>query len=556
MTADVIIRGGTVVDGTGRAGFVADVAVTDGVITGVGDGLSARRELDASGQLVTPGFVDIHTHYDAQVFWDPALSPSCWHGVTSVVAGNCGFSIAPVRPEHRALLVRTLQHVEDMSPDTLFEGVPWDEFETFPQYLDAIERRGTLINYACYVGHTAVRIFVMGEDGYERAATDGEILAMQRVISEAMDAGAAGFATSSSPTHSGDQGRPVPSRVADLAELRSLLEALGASRKGVAALLPGEKVTHADVYDLQRAAGRPLTWTALLTVKGYPWHEKIMAANTQARAEGVEVWPQVSCRPLTFQMNLREPFTLNMRSSFQELMDRPDETRIAAYRDPAWRARAWEELQGRRGALPVNFDALAVAESTAHPELVGRKVTDIAEERGVTPLDVMLDVSIDENLETRFTSVLANNDPDAIAWLLPQDTVLLGLADSGAHVTQLCDACFATDLLGNWVRDKEVMPVEHAIHKLTGEPAAVFGLHDRGTIEVGKAADVVVFDFDTVDPGPLRRIRDFPADGERLVADRPEGMNHVLVNGTVIRENGSPVDGALSERPGKLLRSS
>jgi N-acyl-D-aspartate/D-glutamate deacylase len=556
MTADVIIRGGTVVDGTGKAGFVADVAVTDGVITGVGDGLTGRRELDASGQLVTPGFVDIHTHYDAQVFWDPALSPSCWHGVTSVVAGNCGFSIAPVRPEHRELLVRTLQHVEDMSPDTLFAGVPWDEFETFPQYLDAIERRGTLINYACYVGHTAVRIFVMGEDGYERAATDSEILAMQRVISEAMDAGAAGFATSSSPTHSGDQGRPVPSRVADLAELRSLLEALGASHKGVAALLPGEKVTHADVYDLQRSAGRPLTWTALLTVKGYPWHEKIMAANTKARAEGVEVWPQVSCRPLTFQMNLREPFTLNMRSSFQELMDRPDETRIAAYRDPAWRARAWEELQGRRGALPVNFDALAVAESSAHPELVGRNVTEIAEERGVTPLDVMLDVSIDENLETRFTSVLANNDPDAIAWLLPQDTVLLGLADSGAHVTQLCDACFATDLLGNWVRDKEVMPVEHAIHKLTGEPAAVFGLHDRGTIEVGKAADVVVVDFDNVGPGPLRRIRDFPADGERLVADRPQGISHVMVNGTVIRENGSPVDAALAERPGKLLRSS
>jgi N-acyl-D-amino-acid deacylase len=555
MSADVIIRGGTVVDGTGRPGFVADVAVTDGVITGVGDDLSGRRELDASGQLVTPGFVDIHTHYDAQVFWDPALSPSCWHGVTSVVAGNCGFSIAPVRPEHRELLVRTLQHVEDMSPDTLFAGVPWEEFETFPQYLDAIERRGTLINYACYVGHTAVRIFVMGEDGYERAATDDEIRAMQQVIADAMDAGAAGFATSSSPTHSGDQGRPVPSRVADLAEVRSLLEALGESRKGVAALLPGEKVTHADVYDLQRAAGRPLTWTALLTVKGYPWHEKIMEANTKARADGVEVWPQVSCRPLTFQMNLREPFTFNMRSSFRELMDRPYETRLAAYRDPAWRARAWEEMEGRRGALPVNFDALAVAES-AHPDLIGRKVTDIAQERGITPLDAMLDLSIDENLETRFTSVLANNDPEAIAWLLPQDTVLLGLADSGAHVTQLCDACFATDLLGNWVRDKEVMSVEHAIHKLTGEPAAVFGLHDRGTLEVGKAADVVVLDFDKVAPGPLRRIRDFPADGERLVADRPEGVNHVVVNGTVIRENGNPVDGALAERPGKLLRSS
>ncbi len=556
MTADVVIRGGTVVDGTGAPGRHADVAVTDGVISEIGHGLSGRRELDAAGLVVTPGFVDIHTHYDAQVFWDPALSPSCWHGVTSVVAGNCGFSIAPVRPQDRELLVRTLQHVEDMSPETLFAGVPWDEFETFPQYLDAIEARGTLINFACYVGHTAVRIFVMGEAGYERAATDDEIARMQQVIAEAMAAGAAGFATSSSPTHSGDQGRPVPSRVADLAELRSLLEPLRDAHKGVAALLPGEKVTHADVYELQRATGRPLTWTALLTVKGFPWHEKIMEANTKARAEGIEVWPQVSCRPLTFQMNLREPFTFNMRAAFQELMDRSDDVRLAAYRDPAWRTRAWDEMQGRQGALPVNFDALAVAESNAHPELVNRKVGDIASERGVTPLDVMLDISLDENLETRFTSVLANNDPEAIAWLLPQDTVLLGLADSGAHVTQLCDACFATDLLGNWVRDKEVMPLEHAIHKLTGEPAAVFGLHDRGTLEVGKAADIVALDFDTVGPGPLRRIRDFPADGERLVADRPEGIGHVLVNGTVIREGGTPVDGALATRPGKLLRSS
>jgi N-acyl-D-aspartate/D-glutamate deacylase len=227
---------------------------------------------------------------------------------------------------------------------------------------------------------------------------------------------------------------------------------------------------------------------------------------------------------------------------------------MKAYRDPSWRARAWDELSGRKGALPVNFDSLQVAESPTHPELVNRKVNDIAQERGVTPLDVMLDLSLEENLETRFWSVLANNDPDAIAELLPQDTVLLGLADSGAHVSQLCDACFATDLLGNWVRDKSVMPLERAIHKLSGEPAAVFGLHDRGTIEVGKAADLVVFDYDTVAPGPLRRVRDFPADGERLVADQPSGIRHVVVNGTAIREDGASVEGALESRPGRVLR--
>jgi N-acyl-D-aspartate/D-glutamate deacylase len=557
MPADLVIRGGTVVDGTGAPARRADVAVTGGVVSELGEGLDGARVLDASGHVVAPGFVDIHTHYDAQVFWDPALTPSSWHGVTTVVAGNCGFTIAPVRPEHRELLVRTLQHVEDMAPDTLFAGVPWDEFETFPQYLDAIERRGTLLNYACYVGHTAVRLYVMGEDGYERPATDAEIQAMQQVVAEAMAAGAAGFATSSSTTHNGDQGRPVPSRVAGIDELRALLAPLRTAGKGVAALLPGEKIKHDDVFSIQRAIGRPLTWTALLTVKGFPWHEKIMAANIAARAEGVEVWPQVSCRPLVFQMNLREPFTLNMRPAFRELMDRPLDERMAAYRDPAWRARAWHDVQGRggEGGIPLNFDAISVAETSAHPELVDRPVTEIAREWGVTPLDVMLDLSLAENLETRFWSVLANNDPDAIAELLPQDTVLIGLADSGAHVSQLCDACFATDLLGSWVRERQVMPLERAIHKLSGEPARVFGLHDRGTVEVGKAADLVVFDPDTVAPGPLRRVRDFPAGGERLVADRPVGMRHVLVNGTVIRADGEPVADAAAAAPGRLLRS-
>jgi N-acyl-D-aspartate/D-glutamate deacylase len=549
----VVIRGGTVIDGTGAPGRRADVGITGGVISEIDDRVDGTRVLDAAGHVVTPGFIDIHTHYDAQVFWDPALTPSSYHGVTTVIAGNCGFSIAPVRPEHRDLLVRTLQHVEDMSPDTLFAGVPWDDFQTFPQYLDAIEARGTVLNYGCYIGHTALRLWVMGDDGYEREATDDELQRMQQVIAEALEAGAAGFATSSSTTHSGAGGKPVPSRLADLRELRALLEPLQQARWGVAALLPGETIKHDDVYDLQRVAGRPLTWTALLTIKGYPWHERIIEANTAARAAGAQVWPQVSCRPLVFQMNLREPFTLNMRNAFKELMDKPVEERIAAYRDPAWRARAWEDLN--MGGFGMNWESLKVAESATHPELVEKSVPQIAEERGVTPLDAMLDISLSENLETRFWSVLANNDEDGIAWLLPQDTVLLGLADSGAHVSQLCDACFATDLLGNWVRDKDVMPLERAIYKLTGEPAAVYNFADRGTIEVGKAADVVVFDAERVAPGPLRRIRDFPADGERLVADQPVGMRHVLVNGTVIREDEKEAAGALEARPGRLLRS-
>ncbi len=552
MTFDIVIRGGTVVDGTTAPGELADVAITDGHIAEIGSGLRGARELDASGQVVAPGFIDIHTHFDAQVFWDPALTPSSFHGVTSVVAGNCGFSIAPVFPQNVGLLARTLQHVEDMSLDTLSVGVPWDEFETFPQYLDSIRHRGTVLNYGCYVGHTAIRIHVMGDESYERAATPDELVRMRQLVANAMEGGAIGFATSASPTHNGDSGRPVPSRVADLEELRELMLPVRDAKRGVIAMLPGGVFSNQQMFDLQREIGRPFTWTALLTIKGLDYHRRVMAEHDAARADGVEVWPQVSCRPLVFQMNLLEPFTFNMRPSFAQLMDRPRDERAAAYRSTEWRARAWEDLSSSR-VLPPNWSSMSVAESARHPELIGRSMLELSEERGVNPLEAMLDVALDDDLETRFWSLLANNDPDEIAWLLPQENALLGLADSGAHVGQLCDACFATDLLGNWVRDKDVMSLERAVYKLSGEPARVYGLHDRGTIEVGKAADVCVFDFETVAPGELRRIRDFPADGERLTADQPVGMTHTLVNGVPIRVDGAPTADALDRRPGQLL---
>lgn len=557
MSADLVIRGGTVVDGTGDPGFVADVAVTDGVISEIGTGLSGDRILDAGGQAVTPGFIDIHSHYDAQVFWDPALTPSSFHGVTTVIAGNCGFSIAPCRPEHRDLLARTLQHVEDMDLDTLAAGIPWD-FETFPEYLDSVARHGSALNYGVYIGHTALRIFVMGEDGYDRDPTAEELRTMQTIVHEAMEAGAMGFATSSSGTHNGDRGRPVPSRRADLAEVEALLQPLRDLGKGVAALLPGEKIRHADVYGLQARIGRPLTWTALLTVKGYPWHEQIIQDNNAARAEGGQVWPQISVRVLAFQMNLREPFTFNQAPAFAALMNAGEEARLAAYRDPDWRRTALEDLDTKTMIRP-NWPSIEVAESDAHSDLVGRRVVDLAKERGCTPLDVMLDLALTDHLDTRFRSVLANNDPDAIAWLLQQEGCLLGLADSGAHVSQLCDACLPTDLLGNWVREKEVISLERAVHKLTAEPAAVYGLDapngGRGRLAVGMAADITVFDPATIAPGPLRRIRDFPADGERLTADQPTGMTHTLVNGVPIRVDGASADDGLAATPGVVLRS-
>lgn len=551
--ADFVIRGGTIVDGTGAPRYRGDVAVSNGRVVEIGANLSANTVIDATDHIVAPGFIDIHSHYDAQVFWDPALTPSSHHGVTTVVAGNCGFSIAPVRERDRALLVRTLMHVEDMSPDTLFAGVPWDTFETFPQYLDAVEANGSVLNYACYVGHTAVRIYVMGEQAYERAATDAEIVQMQAIVAAAIESGATGFATSAAPTHNGEGGRPVPSRVADIAELRALLMPLRDAKRGVAALLPGGVIPAQTVFDLQREIGRPFTWTALLTFKGSQHYLNAIAENDAARAEGIEVWPQVSCRPLVFQMNLREPFTFNTRPSFAALMSASMDERITAYRDPAWRATAWEELCSG-GFLPPNFATMLIAESR-HAELLGRSLADLAAERGGTPLDVVLDIALSENLDTRVTSVLANNDDEGIAYLLPRDNVLFGLADSGAHVSQLCDACFATDLLGNWVRDREVMTVERAVQKLTSEPAGVYGFTDRGTLRVGAHADLVVFDPDTVAPGPLRRVRDFPADGERLTADAPVGLTHTFVNGVAIRLDAAVVDSGVQQRPGNVLRS-
>ena len=553
MSADLVIRGGTVIDGTGAPGVRADVAIADGRIAEIGDGLdsSGARVLEADGHVVTPGFIDIHTHYDAQVYWDPALTPSSWHGVTSVVAGNCGFTIAPCRPEHRELIARTLHHVEDMSLPTLQAGIPWD-FESFPEYLDSVARHGTVLNFTAYVGHTAIRLFVMGDDGYERQPTADELAAMADVVREAVAAGAAGFASSSAQTHQGDGGRPVPSRLADIHEMEALVTPLRELGRGVGAFTPGERVTHPEVYDMQKRIGRPFTWTAMLTRRGSTFAQDMAAYSAEQRAAGVDVWPQVTCRPLTFQMNMKDPFTFNMRPIFKALMDTPIEERLAAYTDDSWRERAQVELDGAAMGAP-RWNEMTIEESR-DASLVGRSVADVAAERGVEPLDALLDISVAEDLEPRFRSTLANDDFDVITDLLQQDGVLMGLSDAGAHVSQLCDACMPTDLLGNWVREREVLTLEHAVHKLTGEPAGVYGFSGRGELAVGNHADIAVFDPDTIAPGPVRRIRDFPADGERLVADQPSGMRHVLVNGTPIRVDGESDAEGLGAKPGTILR--
>jgi N-acyl-D-aspartate/D-glutamate deacylase len=552
MATTTVIRGGTVVDGTGAPRRRADVSIEGGRIAEIGDHLHGDVELDAAGHVVAPGFVDIHTHYDAQVFWDPALTPSCFHGVTTVVAGNCGFSIAPTHSGDRELIANTLQKVEDMNPASLMAGIPWD-FETFPEYLRSVERRGTMINFSAYVGHTPVRMWVMGADAGERPATPEEIQRMSAVVAEAMEAGAAGFATSFAITHIGADGRPIPSRRAARDEIEALFRVVGAAGRGVVAVNGGDAMSFAEAYQLQPTIGAPFTYTALLTF-GNGAHMRMVDIHRAGVAAGADVWPQVSCRPLTFSMLMTEPFVLNTNPVFAKLSSGGLEARRAAFADPVWRKEVRERWEAREG-IPPRWEAFEILMSDANPQLVGRKLSELAAERGADPLDVLLDVTLEEpELALRVRSILANDDQEGIAGLLREEQCTLGLSDAGAHVGQLCDAPLPTDLLGNWVRERQVLTLEEAIHKLTQVQTQLFGFADRGVLAPGMAADVVVFDPDQVAPGPLRRVRDFPAGGERLTADEPSGMRHLLVNGQVVQRDGQLEPDVTDRRPGQLVR--
>jgi N-acyl-D-aspartate/D-glutamate deacylase len=546
MPVELAIRGGTVIDGSGAPGRVADVAIERGTIREIGTNLRAARELDASGCVVAPGFIDIHTHYDAQVFWDPALQPSCFHGVTTVVAGNCGFTIAPTRPEHRDVIARTLENVEDMDGAVLAAGIPWD-FETHPEYLESVRRRGSMLNFTAYIGHSALRLFVLGDAAYERAATPEEIARMSALVREAIGAGAAGFSTSYAFTHRGVDGKPVPSRFAERDEVEALFLAAGQAGKGVVLTTPGPQCSYADVYALQPRVGRPFVYP--LFAAPHNQHRSQLRLHEQGLARGAKVWPQVTPRPLTMQFTLEDPFSLNVGKVFGELMQQGRDVRLAAYRDPAWRARAVEDL----ASVPMKprWETCVVDETERHPELRGRRVADLGRERNLAPLDVMCELALGEDLATRFRISIANDDAEAVAQLLTLEQAVLGLSDAGAHVDQLCDAPLYTDLLANWVRARGLMPIERAVRKLSGEAADLFGFVRRGYLREGYFADVCVFDPATVGPGPMRRVREsVPAPTERLTCDAPTGVRHVLVNGVPIRVDERSTLADLETRPG------
>src|SRR5262245_6793687 len=560
MDFDLAIRGGTVYDGTGRPGIRGDVGIRGGRIVALGEANgSAAQTIDAGGLAVAPGFVDIHTHYDAQVMWDRMLTISPWHGVTTVVMGNCGFGVAPTRPDHRGLIMRTLEKVEGMSLDALKAGLgdAWP-FETFPEYLDAVELRGTALNVAVLLGHTPLRLYVMGEDATERPATPEEIARMRALVREAVDAGAIGFATSKASTHIGYAGKPVPSRAAQFAEVEALAGALGEAGRGIVQATVGRELFFKEFETLARATGRPVTWTALLAgMMGPGSHRELLDKSRALVKQGLNVVPQVTCRTLNFEFQFREPFIFESMSVFKPISVADFDGKVRLYRDPDFR-RAFKESFDRpkKGAV---FAGLSWARTwiswyPPDPSLEERMVTEVATERGVDPTDLVLDMALATNLEARFRMAVFNHDEAELIELLTEPDTVLGLSDAGAHASQLCDACFSTHLLSRWVREKQAIALPEAIRMLTLRPAEVFGITDRGRLANGLAADVVVFDPATVGASKLRRVHDLPAGADRLVADA-SGIEAVIVNGTIVRRGGRDAVAADGALPGALLRN-
>lgn len=552
MIHDLVISGGTVFDGSGSPGRLADVGITAGRIAAIGHGLRGQETLDAAGLIVAPGFIDVHTHYDPQVLWDPQLTPSSWHGVTSIVAGNCGFSIAPVRPEGREVLLGTLEKVEDMDAAALRSGITWD-FETYGDYLASLERRGLAVNFGGYVGHTAVRIYVMGDAACEREATADELAEMEAVVARALAEGALGFSTDRAGFILGHKGKPVPSVVASQAETEALMAVPARSGRGIAHIAPGEN--YAWLPDFQRQVGGMVNWSAILVFpegagRDYRPKQAILAA---AAAQGRELVGQVTCRPIIQLLSLKTPYSYSNLPAFPEVLAAPVAARAALYADPRWRAELHAGME-RPGVLPPRWDLMKVAESRVHAALLGRSLADLATERGQRPFDVMIDLALAEDLETRFSVTFANDDEAAVAELLTAPGCIIGLSDAGAHASQICDAVLPTDFLAGWVRDRAVMPLAQGIRKLTGELADVMRL-PRGYLREGLPADVVVFDLARLGVGPIRRVRDFPGGAERLIADQPTGYVHILVNGVPIRRDGAPDPAGLARAPGQILRS-
>jgi N-acyl-D-aspartate/D-glutamate deacylase len=541
---DLVIRNALIVDGLGGKPFRGDLAVAGGAIAEIGPALSGRQAVEADGLALMPGIVDNHTHYDAQVTWDPLLAPSPALGVTTAIIGNCGFTIAPCRPADRELVMKNLTQVEGMSLEVLRAGMRWD-FETIPEYFRMLERRGVAINVAGFVGHSSLRTFVMGEDAPRRAATPEEVARMRELLLEGMRAGAVGFATSTSPAHNGHGGLPMPSRLADDAEMRALVGALREAGRGVFMLTKGGQTPVAFLEELGAASGRPVVIAALLHNSTNP--RAVFAdleAIAQANARGRRLVGAISCCPLSMDFTLRSPYTFEGLESWQPALPLKGAAYEAKLREPAFRDAVRAEL-----SRPAHFrlfngqwDQVEVVESRRQ-DCEQRSIGELARAAGKDPLDFMLDLALAEGLDTVFNAMLLNSDEQAVGEMLRHPASLVSLSDAGAHLTFFNDAGFGLHLLGHWVRERGALALEDAVRRLTSVPARLFGIRKRGLLKPGYAADLLLFDPATVGRGPKQRVFDLPGGHARL--DTPaRGVHGVWVNG--VRE--------LERLPGKFLR--
>ena len=550
---DLVIRDAMLLDGLGAPPKRGGVAVKDGRIVEIGRILGSSRETVIADDLaLMPGIIDNHTHYDAQLTWDPWASPSPALGVTTAIIGNCGFTIAPCRESDRELVMRNLTQVEGMSLAVLRAGLRWD-FETVPQYLDMLERQGSALNVAAFVGHSSIRTYVMGDAATERAATAAEIRQMRELVIDAMKAGAVGFSTSTSPAHNGDGGKPMPSRLAGEDEMRALVCALGEIGRGVFMLTKGGQTQIGFLEELAAQSERPVVIAALLHSSTNPdavFHD--LQEIREANERGRKLVGAVSCCPLAMEFTLHSPYVFEGLQAWQPALPLKGAAFKAKLRDPKFRQALRDEL-----AKPAHFrlfngewDQVQVIQS-ARAEFEQRPVADLARAAGRDPLEFMLDIALDENLDTVFSALLLNSDEAAVGRMLKHPYSLVSLSDAGAHLTFFNDAGFGLHLLGHWVRELGVLTLADAVWRLCGQPARLFGVKDRGALKVGHHADLLLFDPATVERGPTRRVFDLPGGNPRLTTS-PVGVHGVWVNGVRIVGRGGTLD--KGRLPGRLLR--
>ena len=555
---DLLIRGAQVYDGLGNAPKQLDVAVDAGRVSLIGKATSPAREtVDAAGLSLMPGIVDLHTHYDAQVTWDRTMSPSPALGVTTVVIGNCGFGVAPCPAGMRETMMKNLSVVEGMDLNALLTGVRW-EFETFPEYMDQLRRTGPYLNTAVFAGHSVMRTAVMGEAASERAEpTEAELAEMRRLLREAMNAGAIGFASSFSPNHSGYGGRPMPSTIASEAELRALTGVLGEVGRGVFMSATGSRLTPQIMEAIAFETRRPAYISTVLTMyneadpaRGLAYYDTC----AQALDRGNEVYILTSCQPLSFDFKLTDPYLLLSHSAFDAIKGVNPDRLPAIYADPAFRAKFRENLrQPKLGVLFLgNWERIEV-NMTALPEhahLEGMTVAAIARLLGVDPVDAFFDLALKEGLQTSFVGKLFQNVDAGVAPLIKHRASVITLSDAGAHLVYMCDAGFGLHFLAHWVRQTGEFTLEEGIRRLTSDAAHRFRIPNRGRLVEGAPADLLLFDPASVGISRPKSVNDLPGGGSRMVRES-HGVHGVWVNGVKVHDGKSYV--ALERGPGQVL---